>query len=67
MDDIDRIIAGLSEAQRKLLVGDFTNGPLRNRAFAQIRSHLIRKGIWADIGFTPLGLAVRARLLQGTE
>lgn len=40
--DVEKIVKGLSRAQRCLLVGDFSNGPLRNRSFAQIRGHLLR-------------------------
>ena len=63
MDDIAKIAAGLSEAQRRLLIGDFSNGPLRNRSYGQIRGALIRKGIFEKpIGLTALGQQVRTYL-----
>ena len=56
--DVDTIIAGLSEAQKAMLVRP--NGTYRDNL--RDVAELIDSQIWGTT-FTPLGLAVRARLL----
>lgn len=63
MTDLTPIIQGLTKAQRALLTGEF-DLPFPRRSYGQIRRALIRKGIYADVGFTPLGKAVRAALKE---
>ena len=61
MTDLDKLAKSLTKAQRALLLGLLTH-PMKHAAYAQVRGHLIRKGLWADVGFTPLGLALRNHL-----
>ena len=52
MTDLDKLAKSLTKAQRALLLGLLTH-PMKHAAYAQVRSRLIRKGLWADVGFTP--------------
>jgi hypothetical protein len=59
--DLDKLAKSLTKAQRRVFLGEF-NSPLSARSYGQIRGALIRKGIWAQIGSTPLGDSLRAHL-----
>lgn len=69
--EVERIAAGLSEAQRRCLLGHIVR--YRHASLRQIKGHLRRKGLItnfrAAMDFTPLGLAVRdhLRAQQGTD
>ena len=58
MTDLDKLAKGLTKAQREMFLGLLTHS-MKPAAYAQVRSKLIRKGLWAEVGLTPLGLALR--------
>ena len=57
------VAAKLTKAQRALLCGLLVR-PLRPASYGQVRGALRRKGLWAEVGFTPLGRKVRAILQE---
>lgn len=63
MTDIPTIAKGLSEAQRRLLLGDIESPP-HYASYVQVRSALGKKGLRCDSGISPTGLAVRAYLME---
>lgn len=72
-DEIDRIVAGMTKAQREAVSGLLRSSATRGAApfvstFATTRLALTRKGLVSEIGrITDLGLAVRARLAGAGE
>jgi hypothetical protein len=66
-DNIDLLIEGLTEAQRKALIAFW---PPYGAGMWPLRNALARKGLTEGFGnssLTDLGLTVRSRLLQTTK
>ena len=61
-----QIAATLTHGQKRLLLG-LIDRPMRPSSYAQVRSQLMKKGLWGEVGFSPLGLQVRAILEEQTD